>query len=470
MAAERRGAPFLLLRDDAGRQRIVPLTGRAERRPAAVERPRAAVGRRGVARARRDRAHRRRLDGRRRRPLAQRVVRQRRARPRPPARCATATCSGSGRTRITFVAPRRRRAQHAAGTAEAAPALSPAQRRVLVALCRPFAVTRFATPPSNRELAAELVRQRGDREVPPARAVRAVRARGRAAAPEAGAARPARARGGVVRPHELRRGVGANPPTGHVAAAAVLGTVACMGLTGNWDARISRRTLLRTGGSATAAYCCWPRTRCRERLPPLARRPVLARRRVGRPDARAGWCSGRAWRRTRSLDGGGMRRDTARRALRGRRSTSASAASCAAGRSRRRRRRRTPCTPRSRACAPATTYWYRFKCRAARQPRRPHAHRACAVRAPAPMRFAFASCQNYTNGFFTRTRDIAQQDLDLVVHLGDYIYEGPGLGAARRPRPPPAGRDVLAQRLPAPPRAVQAPIRSSRRRTPRSRG
>ena len=37
-----------------------------------------------------------------------------------------------------------------------APQLSAAQRRVLVALCRPLAAARFATPPSNRELAAEL--------------------------------------------------------------------------------------------------------------------------------------------------------------------------------------------------------------------------------------------------------------------------------------------------------------------------
>jgi DNA-binding CsgD family transcriptional regulator len=34
--------------------------------------------------------------------------------------------------------------------------ISPAQRRVLVALCRPFGEGPFATSPSNRELAAEL--------------------------------------------------------------------------------------------------------------------------------------------------------------------------------------------------------------------------------------------------------------------------------------------------------------------------
>lgn len=62
-----------------------------------------------------------------------------------------------GRTALTYVAP------HAGGEGSTvvglrgtAPALSAAQRRVLVALCRPLAVERFATPPSNRELAEEL--------------------------------------------------------------------------------------------------------------------------------------------------------------------------------------------------------------------------------------------------------------------------------------------------------------------------
>jgi alkaline phosphatase D len=40
------------------------------------------------------------------------------------------------------------------------------------------------------------------------------------------------------------------------------------------------------------------------------------------------------------------------------------------------------------------------------------------------LRFASASCQNYDAGFYTAHADIAAQDLDLVVFLGDYIYEG----------------------------------------------
>ncbi len=38
-------------------------------------------------------------------------------------------------------------------------------------------------------------------------------------------------------------------------------------------------------------------------------------------------------------------------------------------------------------------------------------------------RFAFASCQNYTEGYFKAYRDMIANDVDLIVHLGDYIYE-----------------------------------------------
>jgi alkaline phosphatase D len=40
-----------------------------------------------------------------------------------------------------------------------------------------------------------------------------------------------------------------------------------------------------------------------------------------------------------------------------------------------------------------------------------------------PLRFAFASCQHYEQGLYTAYRHLATEDLDLVVHLGDYIYD-----------------------------------------------
>jgi alkaline phosphatase D len=42
--------------------------------------------------------------------------------------------------------------------------------------------------------------------------------------------------------------------------------------------------------------------------------------------------------------------------------------------------------------------------------------------------FAFASCQCWYEGFYTAYRHLAAEDLDFVVHLGDYQYEG-GVGA-----------------------------------------
>lgn len=39
------------------------------------------------------------------------------------------------------------------------------------------------------------------------------------------------------------------------------------------------------------------------------------------------------------------------------------------------------------------------------------------------LRFATASCQSWAGGPYSSWRDLAEHDLDLVVHLGDYVYE-----------------------------------------------
>jgi alkaline phosphatase D len=39
---------------------------------------------------------------------------------------------------------------------------------------------------------------------------------------------------------------------------------------------------------------------------------------------------------------------------------------------------------------------------------------------------AFASCASFETGYFTAYRRMAEDGPDLVLHLGDYIYEGPG--------------------------------------------
>ena len=54
------------------------------------------------------------------------------------------------------------------------------------------------------------------------------------------------------------------------------------------------------------------------------------------------------------------------------------------------------------------------------QPGRPHEDGAGG---PSALAFAFASCQQYEHGYYTAYKHMAQEDLDLVIHLGDYIYE-----------------------------------------------
>lgn len=50
-----------------------------------------------------------------------------------------------------------------------------------------------------------------------------------------------------------------------------------------------------------------------------------------------------------------------------------------------------------------------------------------APAAPTPhLRFAVASCQNFSEGFFAALGHIADEDVDFVLHAGDYTYEGGG--------------------------------------------
>lgn len=72
---------------------------------------------------------------------------------------------------------------------------------------------------------------------------------------------------------------------------------------------------------------------------------------------------------------------------------------------------------------PEREYWYRFRAGDAISPpgRTRTAPRPDA--ANARLRFAFAACQQYEHGYYTAYRHMARESLDLVVHLGDYIYE-----------------------------------------------
>ena len=51
--------------------------------------------------------------------------------------------------------------------------------------------------------------------------------------------------------------------------------------------------------------------------------------------------------------------------------------------------------------------------------------RTLPVGAVDSFRLGVASCSNYPQGYFNAYRHMAQSDIDLVLHLGDYIYEYP---------------------------------------------
>jgi len=71
-------------------------------------------------------------------------------------------------------------------------------------------------------------------------------------------------------------------------------------------------------------------------------------------------------------------------------------------------------------------YWYQFKAAGETSPVGRARTFPLAGATPAGLRFAFASCQHFETGLFTAYDHMAKDDLDVVVHLGDYIYEGPG--------------------------------------------
>ncbi len=70
-------------------------------------------------------------------------------------------------------------------------------------------------------------------------------------------------------------------------------------------------------------------------------------------------------------------------------------------------------------------YYYRFKAGGEISPVGRTRTAPAAGASPARLAFAVASCQMYEHGFYHAFRDISEQDLDLVLHLGDYIYEYP---------------------------------------------
>src|SRR4051812_32674721 len=72
---------------------------------------------------------------------------------------------------------------------------------------------------------------------------------------------------------------------------------------------------------------------------------------------------------------------------------------------------------------PAHAYFYRFVAGDAVSPIGRTRTAPPPGIANARLRFAFAACQQYEHGYYVAYRHMAGEELDLVVHLGDYIYE-----------------------------------------------
>ena len=202
-----------------------------------------------------------------------------------------------------------------------------------------------------------------------------------------------------------------------------------MGIAGDWDRRISRRTLLKSGGSLTAGlalsgglggralaaqFAGYPFALGVASGDPTAESVVLWTRLVTDPLVPGGGVSQRPYAVRYEVATDERFRRVVRRGVAPAFASEAHSARVELERLR-----------------PGTEYFYRFKAGRDESPvgrTRTAPHFGARVD---QMRFAFASCQNFPAGYFNSYADVAAQDVDLVVHLGDYIYEGNASGPVR---------------------------------------
>ncbi|WP_426956489.1 alkaline phosphatase D family protein [Muricoccus radiodurans] len=99
-----------------------------------------------------------------------------------------------------------------------------------------------------------------------------------------------------------------------------------------------------------------------------------------------------------------------------------------------------------RGLEPDRPYWYRFTALGVASPvgRTRTAPRAGAM--PASLRFAVASCQQYEHGYFGAYRHMVAEEPDVVVFLGDYIYEASWGRNLVRHHDSPTARDLEGYR------------------------
>jgi len=76
--------------------------------------------------------------------------------------------------------------------------------------------------------------------------------------------------------------------------------------------------------------------------------------------------------------------------------------------------------------APARWYFYRFIAGDEVSPVGRTRTAPAVDEVPQQLRFGLGSCQNFEHGYFAAHRHLTAEGLDLMVWVGDYIYEGPG--------------------------------------------
>lgn len=76
--------------------------------------------------------------------------------------------------------------------------------------------------------------------------------------------------------------------------------------------------------------------------------------------------------------------------------------------------------------SPQSWYYYRFHAGSEISPVGRTRTAPTRMDMPEKMKFAFTSCQHFESGFFNGYPHMQNEDLDLVIHLGDYIYEYAG--------------------------------------------
>lgn len=82
--------------------------------------------------------------------------------------------------------------------------------------------------------------------------------------------------------------------------------------------------------------------------------------------------------------------------------------------------------------APNRWYWYRFRALGQQSPVG-RTRTAPAADSASALNFAIASCQRFDVGHYAAWRHMAAEELDLVMFLGDYIYEYPSGKNSVRP-------------------------------------